>query len=63
MVAGTAPADRTADSLAWPTSIPLGAGNPWATSVVSSATTARSSASAAETSSLTRIRCSMPERG
>ena len=40
IVAGTAPAPRTAASLASPTSIPAGAGKPWATSVVSSATTA-----------------------
>ena len=47
IVAGTAPAARTAASLARPVSTPSGAGNPCATSVVSSATTARSSSSAA----------------
>ena len=47
-----------AASLASPTSIPAGAGKPWATSVVSSATTGRPSPSAASTSSATLIRCS-----
>ena len=56
IVAGTAPAARTAASLARPISTPSGAGNPCATSVVSSATTARSSSSAVCTSSVTRIR-------
>ena len=45
-VAGTAPAARTRCSLSIPTATPSGAGNPWAIRVVSSATTARSSASA-----------------
>ena len=53
IVAGTAPAARTAASLARPVSTPSGAGKPCATRVVSSATTARSSSSAVRTSSLT----------
>ena len=57
IVAGVAPAARTSASLASPTSMPAGAGKPWATSVVSRATTGRSSKSAAWTSSATRIRC------
>ena len=56
IVAGIAPAARTAASLARPVSTPSGAGKPWATRVVSSATTARSSSSAVRTSSPTWIR-------
>ena len=55
IVAGTAPASRTAASLARPTSTPSGAGNPCATSVVSSATTASPASSAARTSSPTTM--------
>ena len=53
IVAGTAPASRTAVSLWSPTSTPSGAGKPWATSVVSSATTGRPASSASRTSSET----------
>ena len=55
IVAGVAPASRTARSMASPTSTPCGAGNPCATMVVSSATTARRSSSAARTSSESRM--------
>ena len=47
IVAGTAPAARTAASLSSPTWTPSGAGKPCATSVVSSATTALPPSSAA----------------
>ena len=53
-VAGTAPASRTRRSLSRPTATPSPGGKPWATSVVSSATTACRSASARPTSSDTR---------
>ena len=52
-VAGTAPASRMRVSHSRPTSRPSPAGNPWATIVVSSATTGAPAASAAETSSET----------
>ena len=55
VVAGVAPAARTASSLSIPTSTPTGAGNPCATSVVSSATTGEPSASAVRTSSETTM--------
>ena len=51
IVAGTPPAARTRRSLSRPTSMPSPGGKPCATSVVSSATTGRRSASACPTSS------------
>ncbi len=54
-VAGTAPASRTAASIARPTSRLRGRGSPWASTVDSSATTARPSSNAARMSGEMRI--------
>ena len=55
-VAGTAPAARTSAAQASAVSTFCGDGRPWLTMVDSKATTARPSASAADTSSDTRSR-------
>ena len=55
IVAGTAPAERTAASISRATSRLRGRGSPWEMIVLSSATTGRPEASASETSSWMRM--------